>query len=243
MFKRVDKLLKPIVKLLENKYALTYVNIVLILYASMVAPKLPKMIQGIFMSKIGQIIILALIALVGNNSPSTSLLMAIGFIISMMALNKLETIKGLDKIINKTIDIPQNILNKVVDESQGFLEQGASMIGGPLPMVAEATNEVIDTVQEVANAGIDKLQEIIIGEEKEEKEEKFSMKDRKIDLPLPDANMGNLGDLSGFDASQSSAAPVMEEQPMKKEEECKEGFCGGSACMKKEGFCQSGGCC
>jgi hypothetical protein len=224
MLAKIDKLLKPVSKLMSNKYAVTYINIILILYASMVAPKLPSMIKTVLMSKIGQIIILALIALVGNNSPSTSLLMAIGFIVSMMALNKLETIKGLDKIINRTIDIPQNILNKVVDGSQDIVEQGASMIGGPLPMVANTANEIIDTVQEIANNGIDKIQEIVIGKEEEQKEtENFSMKDRKMDLPLPDANMGNLGDLSGFDASVTGAAPVSEEP-------------------QTEGFCNQGGC-
>ena len=91
--KTINSLLAPLEKMLENKMILAIVNIMIILYAGMIAPQLPNFIANLLKNRMIQISILALIAMVGKNSPSTSLLIAIAFVISMMSLNKLERTK------------------------------------------------------------------------------------------------------------------------------------------------------
>ena len=58
-------------------------NILLILYAGLIAPELPDFIKSFFNTVIGKIIIIALIAITANKNISVSLLIAISYILTL----------------------------------------------------------------------------------------------------------------------------------------------------------------
>ena len=72
----------------ENKYYSSIITLVLILYSSVVAPKLPNSILKLFDNSIFRILILSLIVYYGNKNTKLSLIIAVGFTVSMNLLSK-----------------------------------------------------------------------------------------------------------------------------------------------------------
>ena len=82
---------------LQNPYISGILNMLLILYAGLIAPELPDFIKSFFNSSFGKVIIVALIAITANKNISVSLLIAISYILTL-----------------NFIDI-ENYANKIVD--------------------------------------------------------------------------------------------------------------------------------
>ena len=204
MMSRISKLLMKPLQLLENKYIAGGVKIFLILYAAMIAPKLPMFMAKALKNPVVKLLILFLIVYTGVKDPMMSLLVAVGFTVSMLTLNKLETVGNLNEIIDGAIDIPQSLLNDVIDGAQDLTLAGASKIG--VAGVAQVANQVIDGVQGLANGIIDGAQDIVTGTKEVviSKTENFSMEDRTLDVTVPD--MGTLDGLSGYDGGMIGAA-------------------------------------
>ena len=80
---------------LQNPVVSGTLNILLILYAGLVAPELPEFMKSFFNSMIGKVIIIALIALTANKNINVAVLIAIGFIVS---LNFIQTEEFANKI-------------------------------------------------------------------------------------------------------------------------------------------------
>jgi hypothetical protein len=221
MMKMLKKVLGSPLKMLDNKYIAGSVKIFLILYASMIAPKLPMFIAKLLKNPIIKICVLFLIVYTGVRDPMMSLLIAVGFTISMMTLNKLETVGSLNELIDGAVDVPQSLLNDVVDGAQDLVEQAGQKIGGPIPQVIGVANKIVDTVQGLTNGIIDGTQKVAskivsgaedvvkgaVGVVKEVVLEDFSMEDRTIsDVQVPD--MGSLNGLSGYSADTTMEASV-----------------------------------
>ena len=204
IIKRVAALLMRPLKLLENKYIAGGVKIFLILYAAMIAPKLPAFMAKALKNPLVKLVILFLIVYTGVKDPMMSLLVAVGFTVSMLTLNKLETVGNLNEIIDGAIDVPQSLLNDVIDGAQDLTLAGANAIGSPVKEVVSVVNNVVDGVQGMANSLIDGAQELVTGDKTESKQENFSMQDRTLNVEVPD--MGSLDGLSGYDGGVVGAS-------------------------------------
>jgi hypothetical protein len=82
---------------LQNPAVSGTLNILLILYASIVAPDLPEFLRVFFSSVVGKIIIVALIALTASRNINVAVLIAVGFVIT---LNSLRTEEFSNNIAN-----------------------------------------------------------------------------------------------------------------------------------------------
>ena len=207
VIKKIQKLLMKPLALLDNKYIAGAVKIFLILYAATVAPKLPKFLAKILKNPVAKLLILFLIVYTGVKDPMMSLLIAVGFTVSMMTLNKLETATSLDEIIQGAVDVPQSLLNDVVDGAQDLTMEAAGLIGSPVEEVVGVANKAVDAVQGIANNIIDGAQSIL--KTPEDKKENFSMEDRNLNIEVPD--MSSLDGLSGFDGAEVGASINFEE--------------------------------
>jgi len=155
------KMLMSPLKLLENQYVAGALKLFLILYASMIAPKLPMFMEDALRNIVIKIIILFLIIYTGAKDPMLSLLIAIGFVLSMHALRQAETVETVSQLLNVAIDVPQKLLKDIIDGSQKLVKKGTSKIGGPIETVVDVAGDIIDIVQDVADTAIDKVQDII----------------------------------------------------------------------------------
>lgn len=207
VIKKIQKLLMKPLKMLENKYVAGSLKIFLILYAATVAPKLPKFLAKLLKNPLAKLLILFLIVYTGVKDPMLSLLIAVGFTVSMMTLNKLETATSLDEIIQGAVDVPQSLLNQVVDGAQDISMAGANLVGSPVTDVVDVANKAVDAVQGIANNIIDGAQSII--KIPTNKQENFSMENRTLDVEVPD--MSSLDGLSGFDGAEVGASINFEE--------------------------------
>jgi hypothetical protein len=206
IFQKLSKLLMKPLALLENKYVAGALKIFLILYAATIAPKLPNFLVKALKNPVVKLLVLFLIAYTGVKDPIMSLLIAIGFVVSMQTLIAMEASNSLDGMIKSAVDVPQSLLNEVVDGAQTLAMDGANMVGSPVTDVVGTANKLVDAVQDVANKVIDGAQDLVpsISIGKSEKKENFSMEDRTLDVSVPD--MGTLDGLSGFDGAEVGAS-------------------------------------
>jgi Tfp pilus assembly protein FimT len=84
-----NTLTKSLSILRTNPYASATTNLFLVLYAGLAAPSLPSNIASLFEHSVFKLLILFLVVvLLGGNNPTTALLVAIGFAVSMNTLSK-----------------------------------------------------------------------------------------------------------------------------------------------------------
>lgn len=67
--------------------AAAVLRLVLVLYAGMAAPSLPPAAMNLFENPLFRVAILMLVVWIGGTDPSTSLLIAVGFMVSMNTLS------------------------------------------------------------------------------------------------------------------------------------------------------------
>lgn len=168
MLPRIQNLVMKSVKFLDDKYIASFIKVFLVLYAGLVAPQLPRVFVYLFKNAIFKLFILFLIVFLGLKDPIISLLVAIGFTISMITLNKLETVGSVGDLLDTIIDSPQEIANDLVDGIQDLAKDVGGFVqdvSGPLkPVVAGAediVHGVIDMGQDVANTLVDTVQDAV----------------------------------------------------------------------------------
>lgn len=121
--KTFDKIVKNLLSPLDNEYVYTVVVMFLIVYSSVVAPKLPKFLGVLFESALFRMLMLFLIAFLASNNPTVALLSSLAFVLSIMALNRFDTLGGLvDTTVNTTVDTLGDVIS-TVGQSVGL--QGA----------------------------------------------------------------------------------------------------------------------
>lgn len=155
-------------KVLDNKYVSGMVKVFLVLYASLVAPKLPAGLVKLFQNPAFKVLVLFLIVYVGMKDPTVALLVAVGFTVSMVTLNKLETVKDLGGLLDTVVDSPQKVANELVDGAQDLVRDVSGVVkqvSGPLlPVVSSAEDLVhgaLDMGQDVANTLVDTVQDAV----------------------------------------------------------------------------------
>lgn len=223
------KALMAPLKLLENPIANGIIKIFLIVYAAAIVPELPNFMKKMFKNPVMKVVYLSLMTYVGIKDPVMSLLIGIGFTLTMLSLNKLETISDVHDILDAVIDVPQEVLNELIDGAQDLVKDGANVVdsvtgkagikvAGPL---AEMTNMVVDGVQGLGNNVIDGAQGLVGGivgtviakkqpvkaEPEQKAEEAPAQPKESFSMAAPKFNqfqMGSLGDISGADAEPTT---------------------------------------
>jgi hypothetical protein len=197
--KKVGSLLMKPLSALDRPYVAGLLKLVLVLYAGLIAPTLPGKMRMLLKNPIMKVLAMFLIVYTGIKDPVLSLLIAVGFTVSMMTLSKLETVDSLGGVFDAVIDVPQSFANDVVDGTQDLVSMAGDQIaklpvvGAPLKGIESSANGLVNVAQKYANVAIDTVQSVVTG-----KKELFSMEDRVINVDsLPE--IGILGDLSGVD--------------------------------------------
>ena len=70
-------------KILSNKYVSTSISVILVLYAALLGPNLPPVIQKLFTNTIFRIIVLFMVILTANKEPKVAIMIAIAFILTL----------------------------------------------------------------------------------------------------------------------------------------------------------------
>jgi hypothetical protein len=105
--------LKPFV---EQESLFTFVSLFLILYASLAKPKLPVMVRQLFDNAVFRFIVLTLILWRGNKDIKSSLMIAIGFVLTMQMVNKQKTEDMIQNIIYNQYKVDKFTDNEDYDE-------------------------------------------------------------------------------------------------------------------------------
>lgn len=212
----LQKMIMKALGALDDRRVSGTLKLFLVLYAGLVAPKMPVFLAKLMKNPAVKLVVMFLIVFTGIKDPVMSLLIAVGFIVSMMSLERLETVDSISGVMHMAVDVPQELLNSIVDGTQNLVSgvvdvaEGVPMVGpvvGATPVGAAVGvgNSFVDSAQAVVNNVIDSVQDAVIG-----KKEGFSMEDRTrttaLSTTVPD--MTTLDGLSGFDESADNMAPV-----------------------------------
>ena len=83
----IDGFLKPI---FTDKISSSIISLILVLYAGLAAPKLPKSISKLFENKIFKLIVLVIIAYTASKDASIAIITAVALVLSMQTLSSYE---------------------------------------------------------------------------------------------------------------------------------------------------------
>lgn len=165
---KLQSLAKNSLKILDNKYVSGIIKVFLVLYASLVAPKLPSGLAKLFKNPVFKVIVLFLIVYVAMKDPTVALLVAVGFTVSMVTLNKLETVNSLGGLLDTVVDSPQKVANELVDGAQDLAKDitgAVEKVSGPLAPVVSGAGDLVhgavDMSQDIANSLVDTVQDAV----------------------------------------------------------------------------------
>lgn len=91
-------------KIFDNVYISTFLVTILVLYASLLGPKLPPIMKTLFDNPIFKIIILFMLVVRGNADPSLAIMVVIVFVLTLDFLNtenEIEKFTNIKKNLNK----------------------------------------------------------------------------------------------------------------------------------------------
>ena len=94
----IDSVLKPV---FNDKVYGSIISLIIVLYAGLAAPKLPKTISKLFKSKIFKLIVLIVIAYTASKDASIAIITAVALVVSMQTLSKHEQT---DKVVKEIAD-------------------------------------------------------------------------------------------------------------------------------------------
>ena len=232
LFKQLTKAAMKPLELIENQYVAGGLKLFLVLYAGMIAPQLPNFMAKLFKNAVVKMIVLFLIIYTGIKDPMISLMIAVGFTLSMVSLNRMETAQDVHDLLDAVVDVPQDLLNEILDGAQDLTNQATDFVDdkaldyvklGYVNDVNKMADQVVDFAQDLSNQVVDGAQSIasdIVGIVLPKKQasivaEKFSLKDPSANFDLE--KMGHLGKISGYSMDSQMEAPIA---PQKAGKEC-----------------------
>jgi hypothetical protein len=120
-------------------------HLFLILYAARIAPSLPKPVFNLFDNQYFKLFTFALILWTAQFSPSTSLLIALGFLITVNHVNQRPLWEFLENVdasppIAKVVETGQATPEHSADAVKALADAAATPAPAPAPVVAAAAN-------------------------------------------------------------------------------------------------------
>lgn len=131
MLNYILKILKPVLKLLENQYVMGSVTLFIVLYGALVKPELPNFLKELMKNDIFRLFYIFLIAYIGNKNLILSIVIAFIFIVLFGLLNELEVQETFENIENISENLDSE-LNKLLDELDTAVDgsEEAEIAGG-----------------------------------------------------------------------------------------------------------------
>ena len=123
-------------KIFSNRYYSSIITLVLILYTSVIAPKLPNSILKLFDYSIFRVLILSLVLYYGNKNTKLSIIIAVGFIISMNLLSKrkmFENFTELQPDLEQTDSSIQPLDSNELDQNPNLVNTSSEPPSEPQP--------------------------------------------------------------------------------------------------------------
>ena len=165
MTKFLDSMEKPLNMFLGKSMMGSMLKIFLILYSSVVAPKLSDNVLETFKNPFVKFLGLTLIVYSGTKDLQTSMLLTIAFIATMVGVAKLDTISSLKDMLDLPVDSVQKVSNELLDGAQDLSTDVVGVIPEPVSSfvtpVTKMANSVIDSIQDVANMVVDGTQDTV----------------------------------------------------------------------------------
>jgi ABC-type multidrug transport system fused ATPase/permease subunit len=124
----VKSYIKPIGDIMDKSYGNPYivgiVGLIAIVYGSLMAPRLPPRVASWFSNPIFKIIFIFLILVVRNVNPVVSIILAIGFIVSMQTLNRYRVFSMANDVATMTQSATQDPNVQIRQEIENDIKSG-----------------------------------------------------------------------------------------------------------------------
>lgn len=143
----VDKTMKSI---FSNKYYSAIITLIIVLYGALAGPKLPKFVTKLFNNMIFRVVFLTLIVYKGNKDLTTSISIAVGFLITIQILGEQKflenfTTKGVKTSGDITIeDTQQETSGDDNSDQDGMSSDGDFAISGQQQETNDSDNNEQD---------------------------------------------------------------------------------------------------
>lgn len=123
--------------ILDNKYVVGFLTLVIVLYASMIGPNLPSSFKSIFNNVIFKMAILFMVLIIGNTNPALALVIAIAFVLTMDFLYTHDSKDAFSNVIN--------LNNMSIDDKNiNIKQQSSSGITNIINTTPPMHNNIID---------------------------------------------------------------------------------------------------
>ena len=166
--KLVKQLGKMTDSLLDNKFVGTTLKMLLVLYAGVLAPKLPESVLRVLENAVVKTLVFFLIPYIGTKDPALALLIALAYNATMVTITKLEAAKDLSQVIDALVDGPQETVNALIDGAQTGVGASLKLAGDFVRPVKPVTDlvetsldTVVDSVQGAGNSLVDMSQDLV----------------------------------------------------------------------------------
>ena len=140
-------MIKRLGELYKNPYINNGIKIFLIFYVVKVLPDMPEYFEDIFKSDVIQFLMIAAIVFLSSHDIQMSMIVAIGFILIMTSLKRIEDARGTKDILKTIYQVPQDVVGDLIDEIQAGTTYLSESIGGPIASLIDGGNIVVDAVQ------------------------------------------------------------------------------------------------
>jgi hypothetical protein len=132
----INQSVKSSLRFLDNPYVSSTIALVVILYATLAAPRLPPTLSGLFNNAWFRLLILFAIAYVGAKDPSIALIVALAFTISIQTLNHQSLQSQLLSYVNSIPFIGPKLSSQGPLPIQGVPMMADGSAGMAMPMPA-----------------------------------------------------------------------------------------------------------
>lgn len=150
-----DNAFKSNFSFLDNQYVSGTLSLLLILYASSVAPKLPNYVAKWMDNIVVRGIVFFLIVYLTQKNPSLALIVSLAVLVTLMVLSKNKS-ESMDNLTDVKIgDVPEQMMHQ---NTEYVLDREKSVISGQEPTTID---NVVNKVKEVVADSTDKVKELV----------------------------------------------------------------------------------
>lgn len=103
-----NKTVQPYLSVLDNKYVSACLTIILIVYASLAAPKLPENVARLFDNSVFKLVLFFLIVYLAKHDATLAIIAAVAVLVSLMTLNKWDVSQEMMANISKN-ELAENL--------------------------------------------------------------------------------------------------------------------------------------
>ena len=137
-------------EILSNKYVTTGISVILVLYAALLGPNLPPVIQKLFTNTIFRIIVLFMVVITANKEPKVAIMIAVAFILTLDYIYVLQaketftnvqeasTVSSVDSMVGQGTSTVSSV------DNMNMVGQGTSTVSSVdnMNMVGQGTSTV-----------------------------------------------------------------------------------------------------